>query len=112
MSALEQYAWLVAFIASTVGLVMVLRLLARQLGRTADEPAKDVPYEGGELRPRPVWVRYHFHYYGLALLFLAFDMEMAFMYPWAVVYRELSSFRHHGTARARQRCGQDSDGAS
>ena len=29
------------------------------------------------------------HYYGLALLFLAFDMEMAFMYPWAVVYQEV-----------------------
>jgi NADH-quinone oxidoreductase subunit A len=34
-------------------------------------------------------VRYHVHYYGFALLFLAFDMEMAYMYPWAVVYREL-----------------------
>lgn len=89
MSALEQYALLVAFIASTIGLVLVLRLIAREIGVTRAEPAKNVPYEGGELRPRPVWVRYHFHYYGLALLFLAFDMEMAFMYPWAVVYREL-----------------------
>jgi len=32
-----------------------------------------------------VWVRY----YGYALLFLAFDTEMAFMYPYAVVYKEL-----------------------
>ena len=34
-------------------------------------------------------MRYHVHYYGFAFLFLAFDMEMAFMYPWAVVYQEL-----------------------
>lgn len=89
MSALEQYALLAAFVASTIGLVIVLHLLAREVGRSTDEPAKDVPYEGGTLQPKPVWVRYHFRYYGLALLFLAFDMEMAFMYPWAVVYREL-----------------------
>jgi NADH-quinone oxidoreductase subunit A len=29
----------------------------------------------------PVWVCYHVRYYGYALLFLAFDMEMAYMYP-------------------------------
>ncbi len=36
-----------------------------------------------------MWGRYHARYYGYALLFLAFDMEMAFMYPWAVVYKEV-----------------------
>nr|MBA3583669.1 NADH-quinone oxidoreductase subunit A [Gemmatimonadota bacterium] len=50
---------------------------------------KDVPATAGELSPEPVWVRYHVRYYGYALLFLAFNMEMAFMYPWAVVYKEL-----------------------
>ena len=54
-----------------------------------EEKAKDVPATSGKLSPEPVWVRYHVRYYGYALLFLAFDMEMAFMYPWAVVYQEL-----------------------
>ena len=39
--------------------------------------------------PKPAWLRYHVRYYGYALLFLAFDMEMAYMYPWAVAYQEV-----------------------
>ncbi|GAA5481893.1 NAD(P)H-quinone oxidoreductase subunit 3, chloroplastic [Haloferula sargassicola] len=56
---------------------------------TLDEPGKTVPFQSGRLDPDPAWGRYHVRYYGFALLFLAFDMEMAYMYPWAVVYREL-----------------------
>ncbi len=37
----------------------------------------------------PAWGRFHVRYYVFALLFIAFDMEMAYMYPWAVVYKEL-----------------------
>ncbi|MEV4419365.1 NADH-quinone oxidoreductase subunit A [Patulibacter sp. NPDC049589] len=40
----------------------------------------------------PSWTRFHVRYYLVALLFLAFDMEMAYMYPWAVVFRELGLF--------------------
>ena len=40
----------------------------------------------------PSWVRFHVRYYTLALLFMAFDMEMAYMYPWAVVFRSLGWF--------------------
>ncbi len=89
MTPLQQYAVLAGLILGTAGLVAVLSLLGRAVGKTRQEPAKDVPFAGGTLAPKPVWVRYHVRYYGLALLFLAFDMEMAFMYPWAVVFREL-----------------------
>lgn len=89
MTPLQQYGLLLALVVSTVGLVFLLHVIARWLGRSQPEPGKDVPYAGGTLETKPAWVRYHVHYYGLALLFLAFDMEMAFMYPWAVVYREL-----------------------
>ncbi len=89
MSPLQQYALLLGLIAGTLAFVALLYLIARSLGATRDEPGKDIPFTGGTLTPKPAWVRYHIHYYGLALLFLAFDMEMAFMYPWAVVYREL-----------------------
>lgn len=89
MTPLEQYALLLGMILATFGLVAVLHLIGRSLGPTREEPGKDVPATAGSLSPKPAWVRYHVHYYGFALLFLAFDMEMAFMYPWAVVYREL-----------------------
>lgn len=41
---------------------------------------------------QPAWPRFHVRYYTIALLFIAFDMEMAFMYPWAVVVRDLGWF--------------------
>ncbi|TCJ15319.1 NADH-quinone oxidoreductase subunit A [Rubrobacter taiwanensis] len=89
MSALHQYALLFGMVLATVGFVLCLAVIARSLAATKEEGAKDVPAASGELSPEPVWVRYHVRYYGYALLFLAFDMEMAYMYPWAVVYREL-----------------------
>jgi len=88
MTALTQYAILLALTLGAIGFVACFYLLARAIGRTRNEPGKDVPATAGTLSRDPVWVRYHAKYYGYALLFLAFDMEMAFMYPWAVVYRE------------------------
>ena len=41
---------------------------------------------GGAAPTTHAWNRYHVRYYTMALLFLAFDMEMVFMYPSAVVF--------------------------
>jgi NADH-quinone oxidoreductase subunit A len=38
---------------------------------------------------QPSWSRFHVRYYTFALLFIAFDMEMAYMYPWAAVIRSM-----------------------
>ena len=43
---------------------------------------------------QPSWTRFHVRYYTFALLFVAFDMEMAYMYPWAVVFRSLGWFAY------------------
>ncbi|QYJ16353.1 NAD(P)H-quinone oxidoreductase subunit 3, chloroplastic [Rubrobacter xylanophilus DSM 9941] len=88
MGALGQYALLFGLAAGVVGFVLSVYGIARSVGRVRQEPGKDVPATAGELSRDPVWVRYHVRYYGYALLFLAFDMEMAYMYPWAVVYRQ------------------------
>jgi NADH-quinone oxidoreductase subunit A len=89
MSVLEQYSLLLGLALGIVGVVLSLYGLARATGPTRREPGKDVPASAGILSRDPVWGRYHARYYGYALLFLAFDMEMAFMYPWAVVYKEV-----------------------
>ncbi len=83
------YLLLFAMLVGTICLAGCLYLLKRSMGKTVQEPLKDTPAEAGSLPQKPAWVRYHIHYYGFALLFLAFDMEMAYMYPWAVVYKEL-----------------------
>ena len=45
-----------------------------------------MPFLGGHPPEVHAWSRFHARYYVMALLFLAFDMEMVFMYPWAVVF--------------------------
>lgn len=57
------------------------------------EPAapEKVPFCGGLPPTVHAWNRFHARYYPMALLFLAFDMEMVFMYPWAVVFRREGS---------------------
>jgi len=88
VGSLGQYAILLGLTIGAVGFVLSLFAIARAIGKSRREPGKDVPATAGELSRDPVWVRYHARYYGYALLFLAFDMEMAFMYPWSVVYRQ------------------------
>ncbi len=73
----------------TCAIVVCLYLAKSVRQKTKAEPGKNVPAQSGMFSPKPAWGRYHVHYYGYALLFLAFDMEMAYMYPWAVVYKEL-----------------------
>lgn len=65
-------------------------LLLRWAGDALSPPHSTAPQRApfaGGLPPRVhAWNRYHARYYTMALLFLAFDMEMVFMYPWAVVF--------------------------
>ena len=68
-------------------------LITRWIGDVLAPPgtmtaAQRMPFAGGEPMGVHAWSRYHARYYAMALLFLAFDMEMVFMYPWAVVFVE------------------------
>ncbi|HEX2026419.1 MAG TPA: NADH-quinone oxidoreductase subunit A [Nitriliruptorales bacterium] len=67
-------------------------IAVRWLGAVTDparivEPTK-VPFLGGHPPPTHAWSRFHARYYVVALVFVAFEMEMMFMYPWAVVFVE------------------------
>jgi NADH-quinone oxidoreductase subunit A len=53
------------------------------------QPAAVLPYESGLLPQQHALSRYHVRWYAVTILFLAFDMEMIFMYPWAVVVAEM-----------------------
>lgn len=89
MAPILQYTLLAGILLSTAGFIVTLYLLRRKIGKVGVEGSKDLPIESGVVNETPAWLRYHFHYYGIALLFMAFDMEMAFMYPWSVVYKEV-----------------------
>ena len=50
---------------------------------------KNEPYECGVKNFGPAWVQFNVGYYLFALLFLIFDVESAFLFPWAVSFREI-----------------------
>lgn len=84
-----QYVVLGAFLIVGLAVGTLFVLFAKFLRKPLKEPEKGKTFEGGEELESVAWVQFHARYYTLALLFLAFDMEMIYMYPWAVVYREL-----------------------
>ncbi|MEX1137864.1 MAG: NADH-quinone oxidoreductase subunit A [Bacteroidota bacterium] len=55
-------------------------------------PAKLTSYECGEEPIGHAWVRFNVRFYVLALVFLIFEVEIIFLFPWALVYRELGLF--------------------
>ena len=55
----------------------------------SDSPAKRDPYESGMTTIGPTWVQFKVGYYLFAILFLIFDVEVAFLVPWAVVYKSI-----------------------
>jgi NADH-quinone oxidoreductase subunit A len=75
---------LIAIAFATVALLA--NILLGRAGRR--NPNKDIPYECGvvpELGPQP---RFSVKFYLVAMLFILFDIEVVFMYPWAVVFRD------------------------
>ncbi len=52
-------------------------------------PIKDTPYECGMLPVGPGSTRLSVKFYLVAMLFILFDIEVVFLYPWAVVYRQM-----------------------
>lgn len=62
------------------------------LRRNYPYPEKEMPYESGEDPLGDARVRFRVSYYIFAIIFLVFDVETLFLYPWAVVFRELGVF--------------------
>lgn len=60
------------------------------LGKKGRRPAiKDTPYECGMLPIGPGGTRLSVKFYLVAMLFILFDIEVVFLYPWAVIYRRM-----------------------
>ncbi|MDQ3365545.1 MAG: NADH-quinone oxidoreductase subunit A [Myxococcota bacterium] len=79
----------VVFALGFVGLLMALAVLVGRV-RGPVHPDKLKPFECGSEPIGSPRGRYSVKFYQVAILFLVFDIEVAFMYPWAVLYNQLS----------------------
>ncbi|PIQ97667.1 MAG: NADH-quinone oxidoreductase subunit A [Nitrospinae bacterium CG11_big_fil_rev_8_21_14_0_20_56_8] len=75
-----------------IGVVAVLLLLSTILGPRNPNRAKLTPYECGIIPQEEAKGRYPVRFATLAMLFIIFDIEVVFMYPWAVSLGELKLF--------------------
>lgn len=72
-------------------LISVLLGLVRVRPR-APNPIKSDTYECGMETEGNTWVQFNFRYYFFALIFVIFDVEAVFLYPWAVAFRQVKLF--------------------
>ena len=75
------------------GIVYLAMTLTKRLqtGRGQGRVASDT-YESGMVPLGEAWIKYHIQYYLYALVFVIFDVEVVFLYPWAVVFRSIGVF--------------------
>ncbi|HWI02670.1 MAG TPA: NADH-quinone oxidoreductase subunit A, partial [Acidimicrobiales bacterium] len=67
-------------------------IASRILGPSKPTQAKLAPYECGIVPDREPAERFPVRFYLVAMIFIIFDIEIIFLYPWAVVFRQLGAF--------------------
>src|SRR4029079_5931533 len=77
-------------ILAGVGFALALTAAAKYLGPHRPSKEKDYPYECGSDVIGSPRARFEVKFYQVAIIFLVFDIETAFLYPWALRFRELS----------------------
>tara|TARA_R110001583_G_scaffold25521_5_gene92220 strand:+ start:5717 stop:6067 length:351 start_codon:yes stop_codon:yes gene_type:complete len=82
---------IIVFLLAGIVLVAGANFLSNLISHKSDNPAKREPYECGIETIGPTWIQFKVGYYLFAILFLIFDVEVAFLIPWAVVYKEVGT---------------------
>jgi NADH-quinone oxidoreductase subunit A len=73
-----------------IGVASAMIGLSAILGRRVRDPIKSTPYESGMKPIGNARERFSVKFYLVAMVFIVFDVEAIFLYPWAVVYRDLN----------------------
>ncbi len=80
-------------IAFMVFMSVVMLAVSTFIGPKRTNPDKELPFETGNLpTPGSAHQRYPVHFYLVAIIFVVFDVEIAFLYPWAVKFKQLGLF--------------------
>ena len=88
----EDSSPIIIFILLAIALV-ILPLILQSLMSPKDNKGGDklLSYECGELPEGSAWVKFNIRFYIIALIFIIFDVEVIFMFPWAAVFQEFVS---------------------
>jgi NADH-quinone oxidoreductase subunit A len=89
---LEQYLPILLFIGLGLVIGLVLLSLGTLVSPNHPDPEKLSPYECGFEAFEDARMKFDVRYYLVAILFILFDLEIAFLFPWAIVLQEIGFF--------------------
>jgi NADH-quinone oxidoreductase subunit A len=89
---LEQYFPILVFILFGIGIGVLLLVVGLLVGPNRPDPEKLSPYECGFEAFEDARMKFDVRYYLVAILFILFDLEIAFLFPWAVVLPRIGFF--------------------
>ena len=87
-----EYLPILIYVAIAISFPVVTFVASRLLRPSKPEPGKYLAYECGVDATSEARDRYSIQYYVISVLFVIFDVETIFLFPWAVKYRELALF--------------------
>ena len=91
-TGLSQYLPIVILLVLATAFAVLSVVASRLLGPQRPTPAKLAPYECGIVPERVPRDRFPVKFYVVAMLFIVFDVETIFLFPWAVTFRQLGLF--------------------
>ncbi len=89
---LDNYGSLLLMFVLAAGLAGALITVSSLVGKHKPSPEKDMPYECGIRPTGDAREAFSVHFYMVGLIFILFDIEAIFLYPWALVYHDLKLF--------------------
>lgn len=89
---LEQYLPILVFILIGFGLGIAMFSISSIMSLRKPDPAKDAPYECGFPEFESARLPFDVRFYLVAILFILFDLETAFFFPWALTLRKIGCF--------------------
>jgi NADH-quinone oxidoreductase subunit A len=92
LTVLEQYFPILLFIGFGLGLGLLMVGVGSFVSPNRPDPQKLSPYECGFEAFEDARMKFDVRYYLIAILFILFDLEIAFLFPWAVVLPEIGFF--------------------
>jgi NADH-quinone oxidoreductase subunit A len=89
---LDSYLPILVLIAVALAFALGSVVISRLVGQKKPTPVKLAPYECGMPPVGTARDRFSIKFYIIAMLFILFDIEAVFLYPWAVVFKKLGMF--------------------
>ena len=89
---LAQYIPILILLIAALGFAAGLLILTHLIGPRIKDPIKTTVYESGLAPQMEARMRFPIRFYVVAMMFILFDVEVIFFYPWAVVYKKFLSY--------------------